>query len=835
MRKARDIKSRFGRPETPAVGERRAGRRLYAPLLITVVLGLAVTGLGFFLVREWEAQEARGQFEKLADERREILQRRINANLEVLYSLANFFRGSQKVERAEFRTFVEEVFQRHPDLFSLQWRPRVLAREREAFERGVRAEGFPGFHIKDAAPPDGFVPAPKRPEYFPILYSEPEAKDLLVLGGDLFPQTQFVWARLLGMQRAAWSATAVATGGIKLYQIEHDPRDPYTIVVYLPVYCHARVPADKRARLRDLRGFVGAILRVGQMLEGSVQGSRPAGVDIVVLDETPGAEVVQLYHHRSRLSPAANSDSWKQLAGMRAKATVEIADRRLSLLYLATPAYRLTQLRWAAWSVPIALLLMFAVTSGFLGSSLRRTQRSQRMARALAQEIESREHSERSLRESEARLERQTAALMALTSDRVIRFLDLRRAMQELTERAALALDVARVSVWRFSDDQSKLECLEIYESSQDRHSVGGELNVAEYPAYFQALRGCWTLAADDARSDPRTREFASHYLVPLGVTSMLDAPVRRGVQLVGIVCHEHIGPARRWTLDEQNFAGSVADLAALALEIAQHEQARRMLEEAREDLEGRVAERTRELQEANERLKELDRLKSEFLATMSHELRTPLNSIIGFTGILKQGIAGELNAEQHKQISMVYGSAKHLLTLINDLLDLSRIESGRMEIQREPFRCEEVIAEVIASLAPAVAEKALKLVSDIPAPLPEVRSDRKRVFQILLNLANNGVKFTEVGEVRIRCVARGEALEFRVTDTGIGIKPENMALLFEAFRQVDGSARRRYEGAGLGVHLSRRLAGLLGGDIRAESEYGKGSRFTLTLPLGAG
>lgn len=497
--------------------------------------------------------------------------------------------------------------------------------------------------------------------------------------------------------------------------------------------------------------------------------------------------------------------------------------------------WELTHLRWAAWSVASGLLLMFAVTSGFLGFSLRRTQRSQLMARALAKEIESRERSERSLRESEARLERQTAALMALTGDRVIRFLDLRRAMEELAERAARALDVARVSVWSFSADQSKLECLEIYASAQDRHSVGGELSVAEYPAYFQALRGCWTLAADDARNDPRTREFASHYLVPLGITSMLVAPVRRGVQLLGIVCHEHTGSARRWTLDEQNFAGSVADLAALALEIAQHEQARRMLETAREELEARVAERTRELQEANEQLKELGRLKSEFLATMSHELRTPLNSIIGFTGILRQGIAGELNAEQLKQISMVYGSAKHLLTLINDLLDLSRIESGRVEIQREPFRCEEVIAEVIASLAPALAGKALKLVSDIPAPLPEVRSDRKRIFQILLNLANNGVKFTEEGEVRIRCVARGEALEFHVTDTGIGIKPENMALLFEAFRQVDGSARRSYEGAGLGLHLSRRLAGLLGGDIRAESEYGKGSRFTLRLPLGAG
>ncbi len=668
MRETRDQAGPSADSPGSAVLERRAGRWLYAPLLVTVVLGLAVTGLAFFLVREWEAQEAQAQFEKLADERRETLQRHIKTNLEVLYSLANFFRGSQKVERAEFRTFLEEVFVRHPDIFSLQWWPRVLARERAAFERGVRAEGFPGFSIKDAAPPDGFVPAPKRPEYFPILYSEPQDKDPLALGWDLLPQMQPLWASLLGMQQAAGAATAVASGGVELYQKERDANDPYAIVLYLPVYRHARVPEDEAGRLRDLKGFVVEILRVGDLFQDALRGYALPGIDMVLLDETPGATVVELYHHRSRLGPVTDSDSWKQLSGMRAKATIEIADRRLSLLYLATPAYRLTPLRWAAWSVPIALFVMFAVTSGFLGSSLRRTQRSQRMAQALAQEIESREHLERSLRESEARLQRQTTALMALTSDQVIRFSDLRRAMQELTERAARALNVARVSVWRFSADYSKLECLEIYESEQDLHSVGGELSVAEYPAYFQALRGCWSLAADDARNDPRTREFASHYLVPLGITSMLDAPVRRGVQLVGIVCHEHIGSARRWTLDEQNFAGSVADLAALALEIAQHEQARRMLEKAREDLEERVAERTRELQEANERLKELGRLKSEFLATMSHELRTPLNSIIGFTGILKQGIAGELNAEQHKQISMVYGSAKHLLTLINDL-----------------------------------------------------------------------------------------------------------------------------------------------------------------------
>lgn len=203
---------------------------------------------------------------------------------------------------------------------------------------------------------------------------------------------------------------------------------------------------------------------------------------------------------RDHTGPSADSPG--SVAGLRLYApllvTAVLGLAVTGLGFFLVP--EVTHLRWAAWSVAIGLLLMFAVTSGFLGFSLRRAQRSQRMARALAQEIESREHSERSLRESEARLERQTAALMALTGDRAIRFLDLRRAIRELTERAARALEVARVSAWRFSADQSKLECLEIYASDQNGHSVGGELSVAEYPAYFQALRGCWTLAADDAQ-----------------------------------------------------------------------------------------------------------------------------------------------------------------------------------------------------------------------------------------------------------------------------------------------------------------------------------------------
>jgi PAS domain S-box-containing protein len=262
----------------------------------------------------------------------------------------------------------------------------------------------------------------------------------------------------------------------------------------------------------------------------------------------------------------------------------------------------------------------------------------------------------------------------------------------------------------------------------------------------------------------------------------------------------------------------------------------RRLAEEAlrrsHEELEQRVSQRTAELSAANERLQELDRLKSQFLASMSHELRTPMNSIIGFTSLLRQGLTGPVNAEQKHQLEIVQSSARHLLTLINDLLDVSRIESGRADIELAPFRFEEVLQEAVHTVQPLADRKNIPIVVDCePSQIPMV-GDRKRNFQILLNLINNAVKFTGEGSVTIRARVVGHDLSVSVRDTGIGIKAEHLGMLFEAFRQVDGSAKKVYEGTGLGLYLCRKLLGLMGGSIQAQSSYGAGSTFSYSLPL---
>jgi PAS domain S-box-containing protein len=288
------------------------------------------------------------------------------------------------------------------------------------------------------------------------------------------------------------------------------------------------------------------------------------------------------------------------------------------------------------------------------------------------------------------------------------------------------------------------------------------------------------------------------------------------------------------WTnkvvLDE---AGQVKEILSIGSDITERVKAQEELVKYREHLEELVETRTAELAEARDRAEAADRIKSAFLATMSHELRTPLNSIIGFTGILLQGLVGPLNEEQKKQLGMVRDSSNHLLNLINDVLDISKIEAGQLLVTQESFDLRGTIQKAVRTALPLAGRKGLAIDVEVAPDIGVIISDQRRVEQILLNLLSNAVKFTDTGVIRIGCALSGGNAVIRVIDHGIGIRSEDMDSLFKPFSQVDTGITRRYEGTGLGLSICKKLVELLGGTIGVESEWGKGSVFCVALPYG--
>jgi len=254
-------------------------------------------------------------------------------------------------------------------------------------------------------------------------------------------------------------------------------------------------------------------------------------------------------------------------------------------------------------------------------------------------------------------------------------------------------------------------------------------------------------------------------------------------------------------------------------------------LQQINREMEARIERRTAQLAAAMEKAQAADHLKSAFLATMSHELRTPLNSIIGFTGILLQELAGPLNPEQKKQLGMVQTSARHLLSLINDVLDISKIEAGQLELSFTRFDLRSSIQKMVDLVSPMAEKKGLDLRLEIADDVADVTSDQRRLEQIILNLLNNAVKFTEQGLVRISCRTDNDHYLLSVSDTGIGIRPEEISGLFRPFHQLDTGLARKHEGTGLGLSICKKLMDMMGGAIDVQSLWGQGSTFTIRFP----
>jgi len=438
--------------------------------------------------------------------------------------------------------------------------------------------------------------------------------------------------------------------------------------------------------------------------------------------------------------------------------------------------------------------------------------------RGISEDITERNHLEHIERERARKLEQQQIALCELAKHEAIYTGNLNEALQLITETGSRVLGVERVSVWTLNEQGSDLKLLDLYERTSNRHTTGSTLAAQDYPSYFQAIaHEEHAIAAHDAHADVRTREFSQSYLTPLGIGAMLDAPVRRKGHVIGLLCHEYVGGPRSWTMEEVHFASSLATFITLALEAHQRRGTEQALVLAKETAE--VASRA----------------KSEFLASVSHEIRTPMNAIIGMADLLWET---DLTPDQRKYLRIFRRAGGNLLSLINDILDLSKVEVGHLELESTDFDLSDLIEKAIEILAMRANEKSLELAYHLSPTVPcALIGDPHRLHQILLNLISNAIKFTDSGSITVRVTEDPDlptpgAIRFSVSDTGIGIQSDKLDAIFESFTQGHASITRKYGGTGLGLTISKQLAELMNGRIWVDSTLGQGSTFHCCVQL---
>jgi signal transduction histidine kinase len=400
-----------------------------------------------------------------------------------------------------------------------------------------------------------------------------------------------------------------------------------------------------------------------------------------------------------------------------------------------------------------------------------------------------------------------------------------------LTESVSVAFNIGRVGVWLFEENRSLLMNVDNYSADTAEHTSGTVLSEYEFRDEFKVLKQDKYVDGNDPLTDPRLAGYVEGYIKPNRITAMLDAVIRLGGDALGAICFEHVDKPHHWEEDEIVFACQLADQMAIAVSNAERRKAETALRESNIRLEKAIARSNRMVRAAQA----ANVAKSEFLANMSHELRTPLNAILALSETLLDQVRGPLNPRQAAAMRNIEFSGRHLLDLINDVLDLAKVEAGRLDIFPEWVSIAEVCEDSLRFVSEMATAKQLDIGFQMDNMITHLQTDTKRLRQMLANLLSNAVKFTPVGgrvSLDVTMTAERNTVCFVVEDTGIGITSEDMNRLFKPFTQLDSSLSRRHEGSGLGLTLVQRLAELQDGSIMVDSHPGKGSRFTLELPI---
>ncbi|WP_394559458.1 CHASE domain-containing protein [Aquipseudomonas alcaligenes] len=837
-------------------------RKSWMPLAVSLLL---LGGLGSLVFWQWRTVEAGARqaqeqrFEQAVDGVEFSVRERMRAYEMVLRGMAGLMAGSTEVSDEEWQRATDQLQlqEQYPGIQALAWSRYLAPAELQPFVVGVRAAGRADFQIY----PDG-----ARESYLVVDFVNPlDWRNRRVLGFDMFSEA----TRRAAIVSARDSGEAVLTGPLRLKQ-ETEKDVQAGMLLYLPVFRQNAPIATPEERRAALLGMVSGSFRLADLMHG-ILGSGADQFEVELIDQADTEHPLL-----GRSSAQSHSPRFHSLR------TLSIYGRDWQLNVGSTAIYEANQ---GSAGLPVSLgagllatVLLALLVGGFL--FLRE--------RALADS----ERQSKQLRESEGRfrlvVEASPNAIVLVDQAGRVAMVNRQAEMLFGYERSELLgnpverllpeslreIHVGMRQAFHQAPEQRRMGGnRELFGQHRDGRMIPLEVGLAPIRAGEELLVQAVIIDISERKAaDERFRlvvEASPNAIVLIDGNGRLSMVNRQTEQMFGYSRDEMLGqpvemllpeatrerhpalrdgfikdPSPRRMGGNRELFGQHRDGHLIPLEVGLSPLRSgddRLVQAVIIDISERKAAEQR-LREQAEQLALANRYKSEFLANMSHELRTPLNSILILSEQLRHNLAGNLSEKQVKHADIIYKAGNDLLQLINDVLDLAKIEAGRVQLKLEPLNIQDLLVELDSSLRPMAEIKGLRLITHMePGVARVIHSDRGRLQQILRNLLSNALKFTEYGEVElsighspVSLDADRETLQFVVRDSGIGIDPAQHERIFQAFQQIDGSTSRRFGGTGLGLAITRQLVEVLGGQISLESTPGQGSRFIVRLPVTA-
>ena len=816
-----------------------------ARLPLLVVLSLLV-GLSGLVSWQWYALEARDRqsqeqsFELAVDDIIQRINDRMGAYETALRGMSGVFASSQQVS---------------PE----QWQRAIAQLQLQARYLGILALGW-GRYLPGQQPADGMFPVGIRQDYLVVTYIAPPVEvNLRVVGFDLLSESR----RRQAFERASRSGAAALSAPVQLQQA--DANDPLPgVLLFVPVYGPPPAAASANGRQGALLGAVYGVFRVPELF-GGLLGSRGALFNLALSDD---GQALDLHSELARVPR------------LQAQRELELFGRRWQLTVSSTPQYEQSldnrSLSFSLWVGLLAAVLLALLVGGYL--YLR--ERALVSQAQLDEGLREREERFRLVVEASpnaivlvdshgliAMVNRQTEQMFGYSREQL-----LGQAVEMLLPGALRSAHVAMRQGFQQAPEPRRMGGnRELFGQHQEGRLIPLEVGLSPLRSDKDVLVQAVIIDISARKAaEERFRlvvEASPNAIVLVDSHGVIIMVNRQTEQMFGFprdqvlgqpvemllpdaLRHAHVGqrqgfqqaPEPRQMGGNRELFGQHREGRLIPLEVGLSPlrsgddvlvQAVIIDISARKEAEQRLREQAEQLALAN-------RYKSEFLANMSHELRTPLNSILILSDQLKQNSLGNLSAKQVKHADIVHKAGSDLLQLINDVLDLAKVEAGRVQLKLEPLNVREMLQELDASMRPQAEQKGLRLLKLVADDVPQyILSDRVRLPQILRNLLSNALKFTDQGQVELQVSIQPGATDsgmtllcLRVCDSGIGIAADQHERIFQAFQQLDGSTSRRYGGTGLGLAITRQLLEALGGDIQLQSQPGQGSQFSVRLPV---